>query len=284
MSQFARLISLPQPEEVAYGACMKHTDHYTLLSFFLDNIGLELRYKKILETLGHSLPAEKRRFLENSLTILQSGSVADTPYDFNTSRKNGWDYHENDWTKRLKFVLDDLYPDLQILLTAEKKASSVNPTAVDVFEPIEVYPLRGAPDILFRNRALVTQPREDEEETTYEEEEETTSADEAVENTHQRTNLTSKGAATNYLPEKMGELISALHFLLVSKVIRGKQKGKERDSYSVWGLLIDKITGTISCKLSGGIGKNVTIEEIEVNRCSLTPADLCVVLDKFVPI
>lgn len=110
----------------------------------------------------------------------------------------------------MKFALD-VY-DMQIILTADKKASSVNPTTVDVFEPIEVYPLHGAPDILFRNRALVSQAREDEETTT--------SADEEVENTLQPSSLKSKGAATNYLPEKMGELVSALHFLLVSKVIR----------------------------------------------------------------
>ncbi len=44
------------------------------------------------------------------------------------------------------------YNDIEVILTSEKKAISVNPTTVDVFEPLAVYPLRGAPDniMIFR--------------------------------------------------------------------------------------------------------------------------------------
>ncbi len=150
LSQITRLVSLPLPKNVAHDECTTHTDHYNLMPFFMDNIGLELVYEKQLRRLGGQLSAERKRFLEDALIKLRVNSVANTPYDYHTSREDAWDYQEDDWTKRLKFSLDDTYSDLEIILTSEKKAISVNPTALDVFEPVEVYPLRGAPDMIFR--------------------------------------------------------------------------------------------------------------------------------------
>ena len=74
-------------------------------------------------------------------------------------------------------------------------------------------PLRGAPDILTRNRVLVVTHGQDTEDSL----DTSTSADEAIERAHQRPPMRSAGPGK--LPEKLGELIAALHFLLVCKII-----------------------------------------------------------------
>lgn len=236
-----------------------------------------MTFENAIESFGNGESAEKS-CLQNALGTIKSGKVARTPYEYHSARAVSWDYTEDDWTKRLKYVLEDMYRDMNIpiLLTASSKATCVNPIHLDVKESTAVYPLRGAPDIIIRNKAMVMQGREDEEPMS--------SADEAIENTQQRSILKSKGPLTRNLPEKMGELFAALHFLLVSKVIRAKQNGKEKESYSKRGLLIDRMCCTITGTLTGGINKELTLQDIVVNKAIITPAQLCTVLDKFVRI
>ena len=274
LSQIERLIRLPQYTKNC-DECIAHTSHYRLQPFFLDNDSLRVKYQKKLDS--GELSDEDQEFLQNALATLHSGTLKDTPYIYNSSRGTCWDYTEDDWTRRLKFCLDEKYESrgLEIILTADNKANGMNPIDVECHEPFEVFPIRGAPDILTRNRALVVTHRQDTEDSS----DTLTSADESIEITHQRPPM--KSAGPGKLPEKLGELIAALHFLLVCAIIRCKQKQKYEDTASVRGILIDKIVGTVSCKLTGGIGKIIAVEEIVVNATNLTAEVLCAMLEDF---
>jgi len=60
-----------------------------------------------------------------------------------------------------------------------------------------------------------------------------------------------KGVTDSALPEKLGELIASLHFILVSKMLRKITKGKTiHRTFTVKGLLLDKVCGTMQCSLS----------------------------------
>lgn len=93
--------------------------------------------------------------------------------------------------------MTDLYLDLEVIGTYDKKASLEHPV-VGVYEPLEVYPICGAPDILVRAMAMVMSTSEDDDARS--------SADEAVENCHQHLK---SSAHTRGLAEKLGELVSA---------------------------------------------------------------------------
>ncbi len=97
---------------------------------------------------------------------------------------------------------------------------------------------------------------------------------ESVEVTHQRHPM--KGKDGN-LPEKLGELISALHFLLVCRVITKQYKG-EVGVYSVRGVLLDKIIGGIECELSGGFNSPVAITKLNCELGILTAERLCYIM------
>lgn len=70
-----------------------------------------------------------------------------------------------------------------------------------------------------------------------------TSGDEdlTVENSWQKTPL--KGILAQHLPEKLGEVLTGLHMLLVSKIYRKIRKGKNiHCQFKVKGVLLDKGT------------------------------------------
>jgi len=68
----------------------------------------------------------------------------------------------------------------------------------------------------------------------------------AVEQSFQRHPL--KSVPESNLPEKLGELIAASYFLLVCKFFRRLSK-----QITINGFLIDKMIGTIHCKLIGNL-------------------------------
>ena len=103
------------------------------------------------------------------------------------------------------------------------------------------------------------------------------SDDEALENSHHRNPL--MGYSGFVESEKLGELIAALHFLLVSKFLRKVTKGKSPAvKVEVRGLLVDKIIGAFLCTLSADLSKVPASLEVSVadyTGSSLTPEFLC---------
>lgn len=186
-----------------------------------------------------------------------------TPYVYNTDRKDSYDYFEDDWTKRLKNALGNIYPKATVL-TYLDKMTTISPLDLDVHESVRVFPFYGGIDMIIRKERgiLVANSEPPDQETM-------------LEFSHQRTPLTSgKGSST--IPKKIGELLAGLHFLLIATVIRAQ---KEEDSYFVEGTLVDKLIGTIQCRLTGAFGRNICFEEITYNKNNLSPETLCPVLE-----
>jgi len=52
------------------------------------------------------------------------------------------------------------------------------------------------------------------------------------------------------VPEKVGGLLAALYFILVCNILKQMRKTKNTKTVSVKGLLLDKVIGTIHCKLT----------------------------------
>ena len=74
-----------------------------------------------------------------------------------------------------------------------------------------------------------------------------------IEQSFQRPPLKSKAPMT--ILEKVGELLAALRFILLCKIIRKVMKKKETHDVSVHGFLIDEVIGSLHCKCTGCICK-----------------------------
>ena len=57
------------------------------------------------------------------------------------------------------------------------------------------------------------------------------------------------------LPEKLGQLIAAMHTLAIAKVIRGAIRGKRCDDVTVRGMVLDKSVGGFFCSLNVGLSE-----------------------------
>lgn len=193
----------------------------------MDNETIENEYT---QALTETSDEESTTFLTKELDTLRSGVLQGTPYIYDTDRRDSFDYYEDDWTRRLKYALGIMYPGKEILTYPDKKG--MNPVDLNVHESKRVYPIYGGFDIIIRKRRSLVMTCSEQ-----------ASDDERM--SHQRTNLTS---GSTKIPQKIGELLAGLHFLLVSEVIRAKQKLKEKEIYSVEGILVD-LWGQLSAHL-----------------------------------
>ena len=90
-----------------------------------------------------------------------------------------------------------------------------------------------------------------------------------------------KNSSGSCYPEKLGELVAALYFAIVCKVVRRICKGKPvQEECTVCGLLLDKVLGTMHCKLTcksyreNGV-RGLSIDISDVSGEVLTPQSLC---------
>ena len=143
------------------------------------------------------------------------GSEPETAFECPTMPVCNWS--ENDWTKRLAKGIEEGFPKINVTFSAFSSLQYVKILQMlhlPASSPQECYLFRGAPDILLHKYCIVSGNQE----------EVCSSEDEALENSHQRNPL--KGHSSFVDSEKLGELIAALHFLLVSKFLRKVIKGK----------------------------------------------------------
>ena len=246
--------------------CEEPTAHAYLQPYFLDNTRLLEYYEKVIEDGGcdalHT-KCEQLRAVMNS-----GGSEPGTAFECPTMPVCNWS--ENDWTKRLAKGIEEGFPKINVTFSALSSLQYFNilqmlhlPASI----PQECYLFRGAPDILLHKYCIVSGSQE----------EVCSSEDEVLENSHQRNPL--KGHSSFVESEKLGELIAALHFLLVSKFLRKVFKGKSPAvKAEVRGLLVDKILGAFLCTLSADLSKVPASLEVSVTDftgSSLTPDFLC---------
>ena len=291
-SQWMKLgISIPYGS-FNFEQCCIHNHHDVLQPYFMDNPALKAYYEKVLEGLKQCPDADDKRqqFLESAIDKLSNLSslkdLAESPYVILGSNKDhSWDYTENTWTKRLAACLQGNYfgPKYQVKYTAEGRALQGRDVGVNV--DLSVYPFKGTPDILIHKSAIVMGQNKEMEDTT---DTESSSADEAIEASLQRNPMKSSKHPTYNMPEKMGELLGCLHFLLVSKMMRRITKNRKEDEpCRIRGLLLDKIAGGVQCELVGTMGsldnhEIVTVENVIASRTILSSESLCIMLNQLV--
>ena len=226
--------------EVAICAC-EHTNHYRLQPFFLDNYRLIDFYNLQSDDSATQLSTELRA---TEIAIENGEEIRDSEFVHPIGLVNNWD--ESDWIKRLHIGIKKTFK-VDATCGAEKMAfNQILPSLkVGSFLDQECFIFRGLPDIIIRRNTIVISA------TASVGDDCTDSSDEeaTVENSWQ--GLTLKGCDDSSPAEKLGELVSGLHILLVAKIMRKVHKKKcFQRKFQVKGLMLDKAIQTVMCTLS----------------------------------
>ena len=245
-SNATMLLTVNQPQGLAI--CNKHRSHIFLQPFFCSN-------DKLLQ---HYQAAESEDLKEECSTleriVKKELSSEGTLFTCPPYRVNSW--KENAWTLRLAAGLSKHFPHVKVSYTAEGSSFEVMLHAVfgvkQQLKPFlaSTYLFQGYTDIVLSNYSILTSSgwSDDDDDTDVCD----SSHEASIENCHQRNPLV--GSATYDLPEKLGELFAAMHFLLVSKLLQRVLKNKSVEAnLQVKGLLLDKTVGVIRCCLSVAI-------------------------------
>ena len=104
----------------------------------------------------------------------------------------------------------------------------------------KIFLFHGAPDIIFRQTCAIVSSGSSGVDSG------STSEDDVLKVAHQRNQM--KSALDDEVPEKMGQAIAALHFLLVAKALRRIHKKSSKTALSASALLLDRMSGGIICK------------------------------------
>ena len=200
-----------QKQEQLYGACTP----LRLITLFYDNETLVTLFEEEVQACGDISHFKPHYDAVKAISSAGVGTVFECPP---TLSSNNWD--ENDWSKRLTAGLRQLFTSksLDIEFSAEMELRFRDMVGVSMRAPVDPHCLlfHGAPDILIQRIKVPAANTSTSERPTEE------SEDEISENTHQRPFL--KGYDGWGSPQKLGEIIAALHILLTAKVLRKLQK------------------------------------------------------------
>ena len=243
-----------------YADCTTHTNHDFLAPYFMDNEALLRYYQHYMNTED----ASRKDNLTKSVQALEKfnteGAVAtDSCFSCPPNESNNWD--ENDWTKRLSYCLKG-----QVDHVVHYTATSSFPShliAILGCGKFTANPFffRGSPDTLFHRLRAVMMTATDitrgdaavmmtAAATTGDDDSES-SSDELVEMSlcHQRPSL--KGIHGSGEPEKLGEMIAAVHFVMISEVLKRFVNSRKQDQLvQAKGVLLDKVVGAIHVTMS----------------------------------
>ena len=284
MSQLLHL--WPSKREIIRNeACAKHPYHDNFESYFRSNSCL----KSYIDSLGDNCDPRRSNTLRIYKESLQKESD-DLVYE---PEPLVFSWNEDDWTRRLYGCLKLTFPNLYIQLMSKQGTvfNAVQTSLTNGLACANAYIFHGVPDLLVKKKRVICATTRMSTEvgadvtaqSSKEASEDDSSGDEClmVELSWKRNPM--KNAVGYCYPEKLGELLAALHFAMVSKLLRKISKGKHIHEYSVRGLLLDKILGSIHCKLTCK-GNEVRKFFIEVHDASgevLTPQSLCYNLQVF---
>jgi len=272
----SQLLSLwPSERKIIWNeACTKHRYHDNLEAYFRSNSCLE-RY---LDSIGDDCDPSRKEVIkiykDSIRTKLDHHDLVYEPIPVVFS----WD--EDDWTRRLYGCLKLAHPDLNIQYTAKQGTAfhAVQASLTKSLTCPEAFIFRGAPDLILTKTRIVCATARMSTDTTANEDD--SSEDDCImELAWQRNPM--KNASGFCYPEKLGELVAALYFTIVCKVIRRLCKGKPvQKECTVRGLLLDKILGSIHCKLTckpcreNGV-RRLFIDVSDASGEVLTPQSLC---------
>jgi hypothetical protein len=229
--------------EVAVCAC-EHANHYHLQPFFLDNCRLIKYYSLMADDDAMQLLTELRA-IDNAIT--KGEEINDSEFICPTrATVNNWD--DSDWTKRLHIGIKKTFQvDTACGVEKTNFIQILNFLKVGSFLDRECFIFRGFPDIIIRRNGIVISASINDDCTESSDEEATD------ENTWPRPacTLSLKGSDDFAPAERLGELVSGLHILLVAKIMRKVHKKKNfRRKFQVKGIMLDKVTQSVSCTLS----------------------------------
>lgn len=232
--QLEECFQMSEHKQEESSLCTSHLHHDFLSPFFMDNDNLKIHFQSLVNVDN----MDRRSYAQKALAELNSKIGTESPFWSPASSANNWD--ENHWTKRLYWGIraTSMYGEVHLTATGTGFDEVIKILGCSN-KAIPVFPLRGAPDLIFHHdRVVITPASEDNEDVV-------SSADEAVEAAHQRPPLKGRGGVGQ--PKKLGELFSALHVILVAKYLRHIDN-LGRAAYAK-GLFVDRLTGNIQIKL-----------------------------------
>lgn len=174
---------------------------------------------------------------------------------------------------RLCNCLKHTFPDQKIEFTAHigLDFAHLQTTLCNRVHLPESFIFRRAPDILIEETKHITSDTCTANNSSDEEL--------AVEQSFQRHPL--KSDLESNLPEKLGELIAASYFCWLCSIFRRLCNQRAMTEVTINGLLIDKMIGTIHCKLTGNVSgpenalRSIQVKVYDAAGKSLTPEALC---------
>ena len=250
----------------------EHHYHDDSQPFFLDNDRLLEYYEDVL--------SERRNEIKSQAELLKNilaGKQSVTGTDLECQKFTSSNWSENDWTKRLVRGIEKTLLQVNVTFSATMgltfSTDLLSRLRVDASEKYFLF--RGAPDIIIHSGSAVISHSARSDTTT--EGAAVSSEDEAIENCHQRPPLSEWD--NDDPPEKVGELFTALHILLVCKILRKVAQGKEiHRKLEVKGLLVDKMYGMMHCSLYVEMGDGASILKLDMKDymgSMLWPESLC---------
>ena len=221
--------------------CEQHQFHDALEPYFLDkNFYLEYLTKR-LNDCDEDSKAQLQRYKDSYAEI----------WDEPLTDIQNWS--ENEWSEQLTSCIQEFFG-FSATFTG-LRGMDFNRFVCETCKRSvpDCFMFHGAPDILISKSSHIINAEASIDYSSLSSDDEC-----VVENCLQRPGI--KNDASN-LPEKLGELLAASHFLLVCKFIRRIIKGKDLRSVTINGLLVDKIAGVIRCELKGNVVQPIEKDE-----------------------
>ena len=257
--------------------CDKHQYHDTLEPYFYNNYYFKLYIERSIQ--GPNCDSNRQAKLLFYKELLKECSQSEETDLLYESKLPVANWKENDWNVRLCNCIKGTYKAINTYFTARKglKFDSVQSVMSNGVNLVGCYFFRGAPDIIINKTSSVVTSHREEEELPADD----SSDDENVtcEQSFQRNPL--RAADRHKLPEKFGELIASLHFLLICKILRKLSNQRNiHKQMTVQGLFIDKMIGCLQCKLTANISKpkdkrTISIKEVDATGTKLDSDALC---------
>ena len=248
--------------------CTEHEkkDHDRLQPFFCDDYGLEMLYMERIT--NEQADAEYYRSCLHDLRA-------------RPSKFSGFFMDENDWTMRFVTSLQDFFSTKDYRVFNTTKEEGINFESFQrQFSKLQnlssAYIFHGSPDVMIQidssNTSLVLSNLE------------------VLDNMIEMVGPGKKIVAKDYtgIPEKMGELVASLYWLLVANVVKEICVGSSLSTVTTRGLLLDKyLNSAIHCQVEGRLcdvnsndrcGFSIRVSQPFCGRMS--PAWLCFHLQK----
>lgn len=236
-SQLCQCLRVTTNELLDDSICTVHKNHLHLLPYMMDNKCL---LKALVNKAGECPEdIDVQNYVERIKSVLDSGKITDTPCTKPGTTCNNWE--EDDWTKRLFHCISDRY---EVFYTAKEKFPYIlSILRCSEIEDLGIWCLQGSPDLMFCQAGVVVGSHYSGGDSNDSE----SSDDESLEEAFQKPPL--KGYKGAGHPEKLGEAISHVYVILVSKYIRAIQKRRPLKGLTSKGLLMDKELGSVHISL-----------------------------------